>query len=139
MWKQKIKRHDTGWHLTQSLRMQFLEHWYDRFRRCTNQFVYTIEVSPYINQSGMIEYEALQINGHCPIEWLKANARGRVAVVASYTEHTTVAIQVAAGMWVTRNLLFTVNFSDPSLALQWKLTWGGKVIDGRKMSLSLNI
>jgi hypothetical protein len=139
MWKQKIKRDDTGWHVTQTLRMQFLERWYNRFSRCTNQFVYKIEISPFINQSGMIEYEALEINGHCPIAWLKANARGRVAVVASYTEHATTSIRVAAAIAVKRDLLFTVNFSDKSLALQWKLTWGGKVVDGRKMSLSLNI
>lgn len=140
MWKYRIKTSDTGWHQSQTFRARFCEHWWDRFRLCRNQFVYDLTIPVPMSVNGEVLFSYLEIDGHRPWQWLWDNPRGRIALVINVVEHTTSAsIRRAAGIDPPMRVMITVAFSDKKLAMLWKLTWGGKMVDGRKMSLRLAI
>jgi hypothetical protein len=136
-WKQAIKDSGTLWHRCATLRARYLESPKYWLYKCPNQFVYRLRDYCLFNKEDKIEYTDVFLNNISVMEWLKQNARGRIAVVLDYQDHRVMASVPNAAP--TDICTFCVSFSDKSLAMLWKLTFGGKMVDGRKMSLKLNL
>jgi len=117
--------------------MQYLENWQSRFKFLPYVFDYNLNRdAPLLGDE--VQFEEIMMNGMTVVPWLKENAKGRIFCVFDYTQHEAMsAINRQFGKAPIAWLKMRVAFSDKDLALLWKLTWGGKMVDGRGISYRL--
>jgi len=147
MWWARYQISRFGVYCHHTLRMAHFGRWWDRLRSCPHRFNYDVKLNVKVDDLVQMKVDHttlldITLDGHQPMEWLDENARQRVHAVISLREDVMAAAfyhtKLYAGTVLDMPATLSLGFSDKKLALQWKLVWGGKMVDGRGVRLSLS-
>lgn len=146
MWWMRAHRRAVLFTNHYEMRIAFIDHWWSRLRGCPYRFNYDLTTaitndSVSGQEALMATFLDLQMDGHSVMDWLEDNARGRIHMVVEMRDDLVQRAVVhlpSSTAALDLPTTFSVGFSDKKLALMWKMVWGGKMVDGRGVRLSLS-